>query len=655
MSTCVSWYNMVKDTDQGSVTVEGTYIQIGRGPKNDIVLDNPSIAGHALVLEAVESGWQIVVLDGNSVEIGTREVFRGESCPVSAEEQIRLFPYTLTLKLDKGAQKGGLTRNRLDESLSLFIRRLHVDLIEKHERLLETIYGHLDSQDRENNIEEWKKGLSQKIADLETDLDTLAERNGLLEKGNLSLLDHLAGSAMRDELLAAVMRTSDRPGAVPEAEGRAFWSATRTRLPARETELEQLLAHFRSKLNLARIVDTGDQIDRIDRDYWPLWESLGTRIHHDFRRYLAQRYLKQQIKDILFGYGPLEDLLRIPSISEIMVVNSDLIYVERNGVLELTGRRFVSDSVTESIMSRIVGRVNRRIDRSQPLVDARLTDGSRVNAVISPIAVSGPCLTIRKFPLHKLSIDDLVRKGALTRTLAKFLEACVINRCNILVSGGTGTGKTTLLNCLSDFIPDNERIVTVEDTAELRLHKLHVVRLESKLANVEGAGSYTIRDLVKNALRMRPDRIVVGECRAGEALDMLQAMNTGHDGSLTTIHANNSEDVILRLEVLVQMAADLPILSIHRQIASAIDLIVQLKRFSSGRRCISQVTEVVGMDPDGDGLELRDLFVLDEDAGPGDPVRPTGHLPTFMPKLLEKNLLDLQAFYFEEESGKIQA
>jgi pilus assembly protein CpaF len=285
-------------------------------------------------------------------------------------------------------------------------------------------------------------------------------------------------------------------------------------------------------------------------------------------------------------------------------------------------------------------------------VDARLKDGSRVNAVIAPLAVSGPTLTIRKFPERKLIVDDLITKGAMSRTAAEFLRATVLGRRNILISGGTGTGKTTLLNCLSDFIPDKERIVTVEDTAELQLAKEHVVRLETKSANIEGTGEYSIRDLVKNALRMRPDRIVVGECRGPEALDMLQAMNTGHDGSLTTIHANNANDVILRLEVLVQMAADLPVESIRHQIASAVDIIVQLKRLHDGRRCVSQITEVAGINPVTGKLEMRDLFLMEEPESPSAKLQPTGRLPTFIGELIASGMLDLKTFYADEPSGE---
>ena len=324
-----------------------------------------------------------------------------------------------------------------------------------------------------------------------------------------------------------------------------------------------------------------------------------------------------------------------------MVVKSDQIYVEREGVLELSGRRFLSDKITESIIERIVAGVGRRIDKSQPLVDARLPDGSRVNAIIPPLAVQGPCLTIRKFPAYRFTMDDLIEKRSVTSAAAMFLRACVVDRRNVLVSGGTGTGKTTMLNVLSSFIPHRDRIVTIEDTTELQLHQDHVVTLEAKQANVEGAGAYTIRDLVKNALRMRPDRIIVGECRSGEALDMLQAMNTGHDGSMTTVHANSTEDVLKRLEVLVLMAVDLPVVSIQRQIASAVDIIVQIDRKPGGRRVVTQVSEVVGYDPDRNDLVVHDIFNFRDT----ETLLPTGYMPSFVDSLIEKNLLKLEFLY----------
>ncbi|HSG69467.1 MAG TPA: ATPase, T2SS/T4P/T4SS family, partial [Planctomycetaceae bacterium] len=268
-----------------------------------------------------------------------------------------------------------------------------------------------------------------------------------------------------------------------------------------------------------------------------------------------------------------------------------------------------------------------------------------------PLAIRGPCLTIRKFPMHRLTMDDLIELGSMTSPAAMFLRACVINRRNILVSGGTGTGKTTMLNVLSGFIPHRDRIVTIEDTTELRLHQDHVVTLETKPPNVEGAGEYTIRDLVKNALRMRPDRIIVGECRGGEALDMLQAMNTGHDGSMTTIHANTTDDVLKRLEVLVLMAVDLPVSSIQRQIASAIDIVVQITRLPGGKRVVTQVSEVAGYDADRKDLIVTDIFNFRD----GSHLRPTGYLPTFIDELMDKELLKLEFLYGDQSQADNQA
>jgi pilus assembly protein CpaF len=317
--------------------------------------------------------------------------------------------------------------------------------------------------------------------------------------------------------------------------------------------------------------------------------------------------LQQEIIDEILGLGPLEDLMRDPAVSEIMVNGSQTIYVERGGRLTLTDRRFNDERHLRTIIERIIAPLGRRIDESSPMVDARLADGSRVNAIIEPLALDGSTLTIRRFGKKRLGMDDLVRFGSVVPEATSLLKAMVEARLNIIVSGGTGSGKTTFLNILSNYIPPGERIVTVEDAAELLLSQEHVVRLESRPANIEGRGAVTIRDLVKNCLRMRPDRIVVGECRSGEALDMLQAMNTGHDGSLTTLHANTPRDALARLETLVLMAGfDLPVRAIREQVASAVDAVVQIERMRDGSRKVTSITEVVGME--GDIVTMQELI-----------------------------------------------
>jgi pilus assembly protein CpaF len=378
-------------------------------------------------------------------------------------------------------------------------------------------------------------------------------------------------------------------------------------------------------------------------------QELGHRVRDIVREQLnaedsplspsERAQLERQIADDILGYGPLEPFLQDPTVTEVMVNGYDQLYIERRGTIEETDASFLDDAHLLRIIDRIVSQVGRRIDESSPMVDARLPDGSRVNAIIPPLSLRGPSLTIRKFAQDALSLQDLVGLGSLTELAADFLAQCVRGKLNILISGGTGTGKTTLLNAVSGFIPDGERIVTVEDAAELRLLQRHVVALESRPPNVEGQGEVRIRDLVRNALRMRPDRIIVGEVRGGESLDMLQAMNTGHDGSLTTVHANSARDALHRVEMLVLMAGvELPVKAIREQIAGGFDLLVHIARLVDGSRRITQVTEIAGME--GDVVTLQDLFVARApQTRPAygapllDPLRATGLRPGFLDKL----------------------
>ena len=350
--------------------------------------------------------------------------------------------------------------------------------------------------------------------------------------------------------------------------------------------------------------------------------------------------LTLEIADDILGYGPIEPLLRDPEVTEIMVNGPDVTYVERGGRLFEVDTHFNDEAHLRRTIDKIVGRVGRRVDESTPMVDARLPDGSRINAIIPPLAVDGSLLTVRKFSTEPLTIDDLVEYGTLTRGVADFLQACVAARLNTIVSGGTGAGKTTTLNVLSSFIPDDERIITIEDAAELQMPQQHVLRLESRPANIEGRGEVRIRDLVRNALRMRPDRIVVGEVRDAAALDMLQAMNTGHDGSISTVHANGPRDSLSRLETMVLMAGvDLPVRAVREQVASAVDLIVHQARFRDGGRRITHVTEVVGIE--GELITLQDVFVFDPRAGSDEHGRPTGRLrPTGVRPAVAERLAD---------------
>jgi pilus assembly protein CpaF len=419
-------------------------------------------------------------------------------------------------------------------------------------------------------------------------------------------------------------------GAGPAAPGRPFLGA----LPARESFREakfrvqnRLINELDPKLDLSNQVEVRRQIEDL---FGKIADEEGLALTR------AERVrMLEQITDEILGLGPMEPLLRDETITEVMVNGPQQVYIEREGRLELTNVTFQNDEHVMKIIQRIIAPIGRRVDESSPMVDARLADGSRVNAIIPPLSLVGPVITIRKFSATPFTVEDLVRFGTATPEMFEFLEACVRARLNIFVSGGTGSGKTTMLNILSSFIPDDERIVTIEDAAELQLRQEHVVTLEARPANIEGKGAIPIRELVRNALRMRPDRIVVGECRSAEALDMLQAMNTGHDGSMSTGHANTPRDMLSRLETMVLMAGmDLPLRAIREQIASAVDLIVHQNRLKDGSRKITNITEVQGME--GDVIVMQDIFVYEQTGVVEGKIqgrlKPTGIRPKFVEK-----------------------
>ena len=380
--------------------------------------------------------------------------------------------------------------------------------------------------------------------------------------------------------------------------------------------------------------------------------EVGSRLPPDIK----PPNLVKEIYDEAIGLGPLEDLLADPDITEIMVNGPDRIFVEKKGRITLTGQTFLDDASVLAIIERIVSPLGRRIDESQPYVDARLKDGSRVNAIIHPLSLIGPCLTIRKFSKVPFTDQDLIRFGTMTKLMAEFVRSCILARKNIVISGGTGSGKTSLLNVFSSYLPHDERIVTIEDAAELRLTQDHVIRLEARPPNIENKGAVTIRDLVRNSLRMRPDRVVVGEVRGGEALDMLQAMNTGHDGSLTTVHANSPRDVISRLETMVLMSGmDLPVRAIREQIVSAIHLVVHEARLADGARKITNISEVVGLE--GDRVTMQDLFKFEQTGMDstgkvlGD-FMPCGTVPTFADEFKRRGITLDPATFDPRKWGK---
>ncbi len=605
-----------------SLEVSGDKIVIGRDPSCNIVLRSSFVAKrHASILT---KGNQLFVenLGRSGTRVANREVKIGQTVKFDFGDEIQIAQYSLAL-IGTGQKRDGLTDNRfvLHNQLMEFEQKVHAELIERLNLRMTSSINKSDAN-----------YVAQILSHLEQILETR------IAQMDVNLIDHTVHMHLHRLVIAEVVR---------QCQGKVATDYTpadqRLLDPKREGAITELVGSMVDMMTLIFDPTTvNEDLAFAEESYDDLFDQNVGQIPKGLKAYIVRRTVSKDLQDIMFGLGPLQDLLEMANVSEIMVVGKDRIYVEKNGVIQPTTRSFFSNEILLSVIERILAPVGRRVDTSTPLVDARLPDGSRINVIISPLSLVGPCVTIRKFGWIPFTIDDLIDREAISPECATFLQGCIEGRMNIIISGGTGSGKTTLLNTLSAFIGPNERILTIEESAELRLPQPHVVGLEGRPANIEGRGAYTIRELVRNALRMRPDRIIVGEVRGGEALDMLQAMNTGHDGSLSTLHSNSPKDAMTRLETMVLMAVDMPIRAIREQIVSAIDVVVQLSRFADGRRRVTHISEVTEIDLETHIIRLEDIFLLKDEKQLK--LRHTGYIPTFAPTMIEKKIIEVGVF-----------
>lgn len=618
--------------------IESDHVSIGRALKEssgknkktvqpDIALRSRFVSGQHAFLRKNGSDWFIEnQAKGNRTKIGSLELDDGEQKLVDEGQEIQIGEFSLVL-VKPGEQA-------LDESST----DTRTEFMELERDIHNQLLKWMDLR-RGENIDLESLEVRERIASY---LDTLL--NDVVDKLSDEFIRASSKSAFYNRLSYLV--TAGGKESAHELDDYFQNNATIT---SYENTYSDIQSRFAAALEIEFDPKTMESdAHKLDAGFKDLYDKFELEFTRGLQVHLIRQHIRRDILDLVFGLGPLQDLLEMDSISEIMVISRNQIFVEKFGVVEDTRRSFFNDEMLLAVIERIVAPLGRRIDRSSPMVDARLKDGSRVNAIIPPLAVKGPCITIRKFSKVPLEITDLIKYGALSERVARFLQACVVTQRNIIVSGGTGTGKTTLLNCLSRYIPHKERIVTIEDTAEVQLKQPHVVTLESRPPNLEGKGAITIQDLVKNALRMRPDRIVVGECRGAEALDMLQAMNTGHDGSMTTAHANSPAELILRLETMVLMGTEMPVSAIREQIIAAINLVVQLQRFSDGRRCVTHISEVVGIDEDSGEVIVEDIFrfrdTLEVESAES-LFTHTGYIPNFIDVLLKRGGIGLGDFF----------
>ena len=619
-------YNQYTD-QRDTVKVPDHRVTIGRDYSNDVTLRSPFVSKeHARIV--FEGGSYFVEAIGlNGILCANKPIAAKERAKFEYGDEIRIGEFSIYMmepssKRVEAASHATSPRKRV----VAIEEKMHAELLEQLNLRVTGKAGQADAQ----LVSMIKSRLRAIIEDHMGDVDREMRTHLVKEYLWRSVVTELTRRATGKLMYSYGFESTD---VVDEA-----LEETMTRI------VGDIVSNFPLRLQPHSLKE---DVAMVEADWDNQIVRIAPRVSPELNEYIVRRLLSKDIEDVVLGYGPLQDLLEMPNVNEIMVVGKDKIYIEKDGTLQNTGRSFFSDRIVESIIERIITPIGRRIDRSTPLVDARLPDGSRVNAVITPLALSGPTLTIRKFARIPFTIDDLVERGTLTSQAAQFLKGAIMGRKNTLISGGTGSGKTTMLNVLSNFIQEDERIVTIEDSAELQLHQEHTVRLESRPPNIEGKGAYEIRDLVKNALRMRPDRVIVGECRGAEALDMLQAMNTGHDGSLSTIHANTPDDTMLRLETMVLMAVDMPVRAIRDQIAAALDLVVQIQRLPNGARRVTHISEIVGIDPDTEQVITEDIFAIRGDTisftSAGELCH-TGYIPEFADELIHKGFMNIEVF-----------
>ena len=623
-------YSQLNDIRQ-EVDMNGDLLRIGRDPANDLELPSPFVSREHARLIRHNGDYFIENVGLNGTMVDGDLVGVGEQVQVAPGQEIHIGEWALYLSTEEALKPGAeaitIRRERTPLAKAMTVeKKVHSELL----RRLNLRTVDVEAQDDPRYVKHIQGHLSAAIDQFIREVDDetgwfLVEQQ--LKRDIITEISRRGGSKMRPPLLKAGDGVLD-----PQYEAGL--------LRVRDLLIQDLGLVFGPENVKADIATVEERFhEEFNREAPQVTESLWI--------YTVRRYIMKDILDIVVGLGPIQDLLDMPNVTEVMVVGPNKIYIEEGGVIRNTGRSFFSEEVVLTVIERIVTPLGRRIDRSTPIVDARLPDGSRVNATIEPLSLVGPVLTIRKFSETPFTIDDLIGFGTITPFAAKFLRACVLGRKNVLVAGGTASGKTTLLNVLSAFIPPHERIITIEDSAELQLYQEHVVRAETRQANVEGKGQFTIRMLVQNALRQRPDRVIVGEVRGAEALDMLQSMNTGHDGSLTTIHANSPADAMKRLEGLVLEAVDMPIRAIREQVVTALDLVCHLTRFADGRREVTAISEVAGMDRDEGDIIVEDIFVRPmqgKERGKRGDLMHTGYIPLFAQDLLHKGLLTVDAF-----------